>query len=90
MHYWSEYKQDLYTNACVPGSTNGTNGIPISFKVLPIVPLVKTVGSQYFRQSTVWEKLPTLESHVIQYGVLSFKFINFTNKHRSYQDDISK
>ena len=27
-------------NACVQGSTNGTNGIPISFKVLPMVPLV--------------------------------------------------
>ena len=26
--------------ACVQGSTNGTNGIPISFKVLPMVPLV--------------------------------------------------
>ena len=26
--------------ACVQGSTNGTNGIPISYKVLPIVPLV--------------------------------------------------
>ena len=30
----------LDTNACVHGSTNGTNGIPISFKVLPMVPLV--------------------------------------------------
>ena len=26
--------------ACVQGSTNGTNGITISFKVLPMVPLV--------------------------------------------------
>ena len=26
--------------ACVQGSTNGTNGIPISFKVLPMVPMV--------------------------------------------------
>ena len=74
--------------ACVHGSTNGTNGRPISFKVLPmvplvipLVPLVKTDGSQYCRQSTVWAKLPTLESHVIKYGVLNFKFINFTNKH---------
>ena len=25
---------------CVQGSTNGTSGIPISFKVLPMVPLV--------------------------------------------------
>ena len=85
--------------ACVHGSTNGTNGIPISFKVLPMVPLViplvpmvplvKTVGSQYCRQSTVWAKLPTLESHMVQYGVLNFKFINFTNKHCFYQDTIS-
>ena len=53
--------------ACVHGSTNG---IPISFKVLPMVPLViplvpmvplvKTDGRQYCRQSTVWAKLPTL------------------------------
>ena len=80
---------DIYTNnACVHGSTNGTNGILISFKVLlmvplvirlvPMVPLVKTDGSQYYRQSTVLAKLPTLESHMIQYGVLNFKFINFT------------
>ena len=26
--------------ACVHGSTNGTNGIPMSFTVLPMVPLV--------------------------------------------------
>ena len=87
-------------SACVHGSTNGTNGIPISFKVLPMVPLViplvqmvplvKTDGSQYCRQSTVWAKLPMLESHVIKYGVLNFKFINFTNKHCFYQDDIRK
>ena len=79
------------SHACVHGSTNCTNGIPISFKVLPMVPLViplvpmiplvKTVGSQYCRQSTVWAKLPTLESHMIRNGVLNFKFINFTNKH---------
>ena len=60
----------IYT-ACVHGSTNGTNGRPISFKVLPMVPLViplvpmvplvKTDGSQYCRQSTVWAKLPTLK-----------------------------
>ena len=95
---------DLYTgitnSACVHGSTNGTNCIPISFKVLPMVPLViplvpmvplvKTDGSQYFRQSTVWAKLQTLESHMIQYGVLNFKFINFTNKHYFYQGDIRK
>ena len=86
--------------ACVHGSTNGINGIPISFKVLsmvplviplvPMVPLVKTVGSQYFRQFTVRAKLPTLESHMIQYGVLNFKFIKFTNKHCFYQGDIRK
>ena len=86
--------------ACVHGSTNGTNGRPISFKVLPMVPLViplvplvpliKTDGSQYCRQSTVWAKLPTLQSPMIKYGVLNFKFINFTNKHCFYQDDIRK
>ena len=27
-------------SACVYGSTNGTNGIPISLKVIPMVPLV--------------------------------------------------
>ena len=91
----------IYINSvCVHGSTNGTNGKPTSFKVLPMVPLViplvpmvllvKTVGSQYSRQSKVWAKLPTLESHMIQYGVLNFKFINFTNKHCFYQDDILK
>ena len=30
----------MHNVACVQGSTNGTNGIPISFKVLPMVPLV--------------------------------------------------
>ena len=87
-------------NACVHGSTNCTNGIPISFKVLPMVPLViqlvpmvplvKTVGSQYCRQSTVLAKLSTLESHMIKYGVLNSKLINFTTKHCFYQDDIRK
>ena len=48
-----------------------------------MVPLVKTVGSQYCRQA-VWAKLPKLESHMIQYGVLNFEFINLTNKHRFY------
>ena len=28
--------------------------------------------------STMWAKLTTLESHVVKYGVLNFKFINFT------------
>ena len=95
--YWC--RTDQYS-ACVHGSTNGTNGRPISFKVIPMVPLViplvpmvpliKTDGSQYCRQSTVWAKLPTLQSHMIKYGVLNFKFINFTNKHCFYQDDIRK
>ena len=35
-----------HNTAFVHGSINGTNDIPISFKVLPMVPLVKTVGSQ--------------------------------------------
>ena len=34
-----EWSADLFT-ACVHGSTNGNNGIRISFKVIPIVPLV--------------------------------------------------
>ena len=29
--------------ACVQGSTNGTYALPISFKVLPMVPLVKSL-----------------------------------------------
>ena len=58
--------------------------------MVPLVPLVKTVCSQYCRQSTVWAKLPTLESHMIQYGFLNLKFINFTNKHCFYHVDISK
>ena len=94
------YSTNAANMARVDGSTNGTNCIQISFEVLPMVPLViplvpmvplvKTVGSQSCRQSTVWAKLPTLESHMIQYGVLNFKFINFTNKHCFHQDDISK
>ena len=53
---------------CIHGSTNGNNGLPISFKDLPMVPLVislvpmaplvKTDDSQYYRQYTVWAKLP--------------------------------
>ena len=61
-------------SACVHGSTNGTNGIPISFKVLPrvqlviplvpMVPLVKTVGSQYCRQLySVGKITNALKSH---------------------------
>ena len=33
-------RNDLLFFACVQGSTNGTNGKLISFKVLPMVPLV--------------------------------------------------
>ena len=86
----------IFNHACVHGSTNG---IPISFKVFPMVPfvmplymvpMVKTVGSQYCRPSTVWAKLPSIESHMIQYGVLNFKCINFTNKNCFYQVDIRK
>ena len=62
--------------------------VPLVIPLVPMVPLVKTVGSQYCRQSTA--KLPTLESHRIQYGVLNFKLINFTNEHCFYQYDISK
>ena len=69
-----------FNHACVHGSTNG---IPISFKAFPMVPLVmplvpmvsmvKTVGSQYCRPSTVWAKLPSIESHMIQYDVLNYQ-----------------
>ena len=79
----SSFRETIYS-ACFHGSTNGTNGIPISFKVLPMVPLViplvpmiplvKTDGSQYYKQTTVWAKLSTFESHMIQYDVLNFKF----------------
>ena len=31
---------EVFNTACVQGSANGTNGIPVSFKVLPMVPLV--------------------------------------------------
>ena len=34
---------DKSYHASVQGSTSGTNGIPISFKVLPMVPLVPMV-----------------------------------------------
>ena len=74
-----------YTNI-----VQGLPMVPLVIPLVPLVPLVKTVGSQYFRQSTVWAKLPSLESHMIQYCVLNFKFINFTNMHCFYQGDISK
>ena len=62
MYIICEYHPDK-NSACVHGSTNGANGIPISLKVIPMVPLVmvplvNTLGSQYCRQSTVWAKLP--------------------------------
>ena len=55
--------------------------VALVIPLVSMVPLVKADGSQYCRQSTVWAKLPTLESHMIQYGVFNFKFINLTNKH---------
>ena len=36
--------------------------VPLVIPLVPMVPLVKTVGSQYCRHSTVWAKLPSLES----------------------------
>ena len=38
--YSIHLRESIAWSACVQGSTNGTNGIPISFKVLPMVPLV--------------------------------------------------
>ena len=54
----------------------------ISFKVLPMVPLVTTVGCQYCSGCK--------KSHMIQYGFLNFRFIKFANKRCFNQDDISK
>ena len=59
--------------------------VPLVIPLVAMVPLVKTVGSQCCRQSTVWAKLPALESHMIQYGVLNFKFINNNEKLRSFK-----
>ena len=44
---------------------------------LPMVPLVKfpMVPLGESRTHAVWAKLPTLESQMIQYGVLNLKFI---------------
>ena len=39
---------------------------PLVIAMVPMIPLVKTVCSQYCRQSTVLAKLPKLKSHVIQ------------------------
>ena len=63
--------------------------VSLVIPLVPMVPLVKTDASQYCRQSTVWAKLPTLESHMIQYGVLNFEFINFTSKHCFYNVDVN-
>ena len=38
--------------------------VPLVIALVLMVPLVKTVGSQYCRQPTVWAKLPTLESNI--------------------------
>ena len=58
-----------------------------AFMVLPMVPLVYQYRSKFYNgtkwyqwyhwprplvDNTVWAKLPTLESHMIQYGVLNF------------------
>ena len=47
----------------------------------PMVPLVKLpeVPLEEPRTEPVCAKLPTLESQMIQYGVLNFRFINFKN-----------
>ena len=39
------FKRKYVKIACVKGSINGSNVIPISFKVLPMVPLVKIIGT---------------------------------------------
>ena len=41
--------------ACVQGSTNGTNGIPISFKVLPMVPLATNATIGKISNGAHWE-----------------------------------
>ena len=46
------YFSNISNIACVQGSTNGTNGVPISFKVLPMVPLVTMVSGESFALST--------------------------------------
>ena len=39
---------EIVVTACVQSSTNGTNGIPISFKVLPMaLPMVPLVCHRY-------------------------------------------
>ena len=37
---WIEMTRNPRKKACVQGSTNGTNGVPLSFKVLQMVPMV--------------------------------------------------
>ena len=53
---------------------------PLVIPLVPMVPLVRPLVAN-IADNLVWGKLPTLESHMINYGVLNFKFINFTNKH---------
>ena len=48
----AEFIQIQY-HACVQGSTNGTNGIPISFMVLPMVPLVFAIGTNGNANGTI-------------------------------------
>ena len=62
------------------------------YKWLPMIQLVNfpIVPLREPRTEPVVAKLPTLESHMIQYDVLNFRFINFSNKHCFYQDDSSK
>ena len=66
------------------GTTNGTIGRTLNDIGIPLVPLVEPWTH------ALWAKLPTLESRMIQYGVLNLKFINFTNKLYFYRDDSSK
>ena len=35
-------------------------------------------------------RVKLIVSHMIQYGVLNFRLINFTNEHCFHRDDISK
>ena len=66
--------------ACVHGSTNGTNGIPISFKVLPMVPLVKPLVPMVVPMVPLGnpEQSPCRVFHVI-----SVQFICYTSRFAS-------
>ena len=63
-----------------------TNDIPISFKVLPIIDVFcNTICANGTNGTERWLPImQTRESHMIQYGVLNSRFINFTNKHCFY------